>query len=218
MLSAWRVWKDPSFAFFLLLPPSAHRITDFINADRNGPVVYLSLSSGMDCPWCFKCSWVILPPGGAHKWPPLWTKVGENFIKTTKKISSADKSYWILPAMPTLFQKYVGPRHIIHSDFDFFLSYFVLFVLFLFPLFCVFVSVFVLICSFCVSTPPLLCLQLAPSVSNHPSDLSPFCMHRPYTPLLCAAWQSIAVALTLPCLTNTCFASHSVSSELLWWL
>lgn len=101
--------------------------------------------------------------------------------------------------------------------FDFFLSYFILFVLFLFPLFCVFVSVFVLICSFCVSTPPLLCLQLAPSVSNHPSDLSPFCMHCPYTPLLCAAWQSTAVALTLPCLTNTGFASHSVPSELLWW-
>lgn len=215
MPSAWRLWKDPSFAFFLL-PPSAHRITDFINADRNGPVVYLSLSSGMDCPRCFKCR-VILPSWGAHNRPPVWTKVGENFIKTTKKICSANKSYWILPAMPTLCQKYVGPRHIIHSDFDFFLSFLILFVLFLFPLFCAFVSVFVLIHSFCVSTPPLLCLQLALLVSNHPSDLSPFCMHRPYTPLLCAAWQSVAVALTLPCLTNTGFASHSVPSELLWW-
>lgn len=84
MLSARRLRKDPSFAFFLLLPPSAHRITDSINADRNGPVVYLSLSSGMDCAWCFKCR-VILPPGGAHNRPPVRTKVGEKFYQNGKK-------------------------------------------------------------------------------------------------------------------------------------
>lgn len=110
-------------------------------------------------------------------------------------------------------QKYFAPRHhrhIIHSDFDFFLSYFYsVCSVPSSPVCCV--CVCVLICLFCASTPPLSCLQLAPSVSNHPSDLTPFCMRpSPHRCFVLLDNQLPVCFLTRVCLPNTPLTSHPV--------
>lgn len=93
------------------------------------------------------------------------------------------------------------PNTTCHSFWFWFpLSYFIMFCSFCVVL-CL--CVCVLICFFCVSTPPLSCFQLAPSVSTHPSDLIPCCMPSPYTLLHLTAWQSLTIALTFLYLTNT---------------
>lgn len=139
--------------------------------------------------------------GGTHTRLPLSFEWLKNFLRFLSKSLNLSSRRKLLDPLchAYLVPEIHWPKHIIHSDFDFFLSYFVMFVLFLLPCF-VCLCVCVLICSFYVSTPPLLCLQLALSVSNHPSDLSPSCMPSPYMPLLWNALQLITIALRLLCL------------------
>lgn len=165
----------------LLQTHTTCRIVDFINVSSYDPVVYLSLRSKCYCP-CRDLNAHIAD----HQWALIPEPLYHSGVCETEPLSLSkklrDKNYWILSVMFPCARNVLAPtQHVIRSDFDFFLSYFIMFVLFLFCCF-ICLCVRVLICFFCVSTPPLLCLQLALSVSTHPSDLIPSCMPSPYTP------------------------------------
>lgn len=94
----------PIFAL-LLQTQTICRIVDFINADSEGPVVCLSLTSRIGCPHTYiNAIEDFQPPGGAHTRLPLafcvWETGFEQINKTVQR--TVDKSYWILSAMLTL--------------------------------------------------------------------------------------------------------------------
>lgn len=195
-------------------PVITRRMLDFINASSEDPVVYLSQKSKVPAPtkilFAIAQSW---PPVGALFRAPSSFRGVRNRSFNKKK---TDKSYWILSVMFPCARNVLAPTHNMSFVLTLisFLSHFAMFVLFL--LFCfTCLCVCVPICFCCVSTPPLLCLQPALSVSTHPSDLIPSCMPSPYTPLHLTAWQSITVAVTWLCLIDTRVTLHCVASK---WL
>lgn len=188
----------------LLQTYTTHRIVDFIIAEKVQQCI---------CPWgaimtahteiwmqfkTFDYQWVFTSDGLCHS--GVWeTDDGSS----SAKLSSGQ---WTKPTGSSLCNAYTVlevclPNTTCHSFWFWFpLSYFIMFCSFCVVL-CL--CVCVLICFFCVSTPPLSCFQLAPSVSTHPSDLIPCCMPSPYTLLHLTAWQSLTIALTFLYLTNT---------------
>lgn len=141
----------------LLQTHTTHRIVDFIIANSEGPVVCLSVMSRTGC----YLNAIFWPPGAAHIRLPSSFRClrnrGTGLISKTVQQTKATGSS--LPCLSCTRNVLAPTQHVIHSDFDFFLSYFIMFVLFLFVMLCL--CVCFLICFFCVSTPPLLCLQLA---------------------------------------------------------
>lgn len=135
--------------YFLLYPSAAVKhvcialtdITygkvDFICEDRGGPVADLSLKS-------------------KNTHITIWSITLGCFHQFSIMFSPEHTEQWTAPYW--IFSVMSLAQHAIHSD----LFYFIMFALFLFCL-----CVCVLLCFFCVSTPPLLCLQLALLVSTH---------------------------------------------------
>jgi len=133
------------------------------------------------CPWSAKMTapWGNLNVAENHKWVFTPDDLYHSMIWETDVLSSSancpvGKSCWIFSVLPILCQKCVDPSSTCHSFWFWFLFVFIIFVVLF--LFCCFICLCVLLCFFCVSTPPLLCLQLALLVSTHPSDLIPSCM------------------------------------------
>lgn len=159
----------------------------------------------------FEWNWKFLTTKGCSYQTTFITQLSNKTEISSQKTKAAGSS---LPCLPCARNVLTPTQHVIHSDFDFFLSYFIMFVLFFFSCFLC-LCVCVLICSFCVSTPPLLCLQLALSVSTHPSDLIPSCMPASYI-LLCHCLTINYHCFNIAVLTNKGVISHCAPSELVF--
>lgn len=126
MLSSLSLWNALSLFLllsFCLLCPSACRIVDFINADSEGPVVYLSLMA------IWMQLKIVLTTRGHLYQPAFITQVSEKqklrlINKTVKRTKATGSS---LSCWPCARNVLAPTQHVIHSDFDFFLSYFIMF-------------------------------------------------------------------------------------------
>lgn len=89
---------------------------------------------------------------GAHtRHPFLFRSLGNRAIWIKLPSRQWYKSYWILSVMfPCARNVLIPTQHVIHSDFGFFLSYFVMFVLFPLVLFYVFVCLWLNLFLLCI--------------------------------------------------------------------